>query len=59
MKTVRILTATHVHALPGTISVTDAECARLCALGVAVPVENEPVQEEEPAKVKTRKKAGK
>lgn len=38
MKTVRLLTATHIHALPGTVTVSDAECARLCALGVAEPV---------------------
>ena len=63
MPTVKLLTATHIHALPGVHSVSDAECARLCALGVAEPVaepvkkvETEPVKEEPK---KTRKKAGK
>ena len=37
MPTVKLLTATHIHALPGVHSVSDAECARLCALGVAEP----------------------
>jgi hypothetical protein len=61
MKTVLLKTATHIHALPGTVSVSDAECARLCALGVAEPVA-EPVKEVEAEPVKeapkrTRKKA--
>jgi len=37
MPTVKLLTATHIHALPGVHSVSDAECTRLCALGVAEP----------------------
>jgi hypothetical protein len=70
MPTVKLLTATHIHALPGVHSVSEAECTRLCALGVAEPcavVEidakelAEKVQQkaqEEPKK-NTRKKAGK
>ena len=62
MKTVLLKTATHVHALPGTVSVSDAECARLCALGVAEPVVEtvEPAVEAEQVKEapkRTRKKA--
>lgn len=64
MPTVKLLTATHIHALPGVHSVSDAECARLCALGVAEPVVSEPVVAEpaEPTekaepKKNTRKKA--
>lgn len=68
MPTVKLLTATHIHALPGTVSVSDAECARLCALGVAefcavVEVDAREIAEkiqqkaqEEPKKT-TRKKA--
>lgn len=37
MPTVKLLTATHIYAEAGTHNVTDAECARLCALGVAEP----------------------
>jgi hypothetical protein len=37
MKTVKLKTATHIYAEAGTHNVTDAECARLCALGVAEP----------------------
>lgn len=59
MPTVKLLTATHIHALPGVHSVSDAECTRLCELGVAEPVETaaeaEPVKEE--PKKSTRKKA--
>ena len=61
MPTVKLLTATHIHALPGMYSVSDAECARLCALGVAEPVtaeSAEPTEKAEPKK-NTRKKAGK
>lgn len=62
MKTVLLKTATHIHALPGMHSVSEAECTRLCALGVAEPVvetakpavEAEPVNE---APKRTRKKA--
>lgn len=62
MKTVCLKTATHIHALPGMHSVSDAECTRLCALGVAEPVvetvtpavDAEPVKEEPK---RTRKKA--
>ena len=62
MKTVLLKTATHVHALPGTVSVSDAECARLCALGVAEPVAEtvKPAADAEPVKEepkRTRKKA--
>lgn len=66
MPVVMLKTATHIHALPGAVSVSDAECARLCALGVAEPVpaaaaekvaEAEPA--EEPKQKKTRRKAGK
>lgn len=63
MPTVKLMTATHIHALPGMHSVSDAECTRLCALGVAEPVaepvkkvEAEPVKEEPK---KTRRKAAK
>lgn len=61
MPTVKLLTATHIHALPGVHSVSDAECARLCALGVAEPVNAEPAEPAENAEPKkiTRKKAGK
>lgn len=59
MPTVKLLTATHIHALPGMYSVSDAECARLCALGVAEPVVAEPAEPTEKAEPKknTRKKA--
>ena len=62
MKTVILKTATHIHAEPGTHSVSDAECDRLCALGVAEPVADakadaEPA--EELKQKKTRKRAGK
>jgi hypothetical protein len=62
MKTVILKTATHIHAEPGTHSVSDAECARLCALGVAEQVteakaETEPA--EEPKQKRTRRRAGK
>lgn len=66
MPTVKLLTATHIHALPGVHSVSEAECTRLCALGVAEPVVAEPFVAEpaEPTKnaepkKNTRKKAGK
>lgn len=61
MPTVKLLTATHIHALPGVHSVSDAECTRLCALGVAEPVVAEPAEPAENAEPKknTRKKAGK
>lgn len=66
MKTVLIKTATHIHAEPGLHSVNDAECARLCALGVAEPVSFESAAEKiaedepaEPKQKKTRRKAGK
>lgn len=39
--------ATHILAQPGLVTVSKAEAARLCALGVA-----EPVKEAEPAPVK-------
>lgn len=58
MKTVYLKTATHIHAEIGTHSVSDAECDRLCALGVAEPVtaaQTEP-KEEAPAEVKKRTK---
>lgn len=63
MKTVYLKTATHIHAEIGAHSVSDAECDRLCALGVAEPVreaQTEP-KAEAPAEVKkrTRKKADK
>jgi hypothetical protein len=61
MPTVKLLTATHIHALPGVHSVSEAECTRLCALGVAEPVvaeTAEPAENAEPKK-NTRKKAGK
>lgn len=37
MKTVKILTATHVYCQPCAVSVSDAEAARLISCGVAVP----------------------
>ena len=63
MPTVKLLTATHIYAEAGTHNVTDAECARLCALGVAEPCavveadarETETVKDQKTAK----KKAGK
>lgn len=59
MPTVKLLTATHIHALPGVHSVSEAECTRLCALGVAEPVNAEPAEPAEKAEPKkiTRKKA--
>lgn len=59
MPTVKLLTATHIHALPGVHSVSEAECTRLCALGVAEPVNAEPAEPAEKAETKkiTRKKA--
>ena len=63
MKTVYLKTATHIHAEIGTHSVSDAECVRLCALGVAEPVIEVHIKpiEEAPAEVKkrTRRKAEK
>ena len=65
MPTVKLMTATHIHALPGVHSVSDAECARLCALGVAVPcavIEIDAADTEQVKEVKrknTRKKAEK
>lgn len=59
MPTVKLLTATHIYALPGVHSVSEAECTRLCALGVAEPVvaeHAEPTGNAEPKK-NTRKKA--
>lgn len=59
MPAIKLTTATHIHALPGMYSVSDAECARLCALGVAEPVvaeSAEPTENAEPKK-NTRKKA--
>ena len=61
MKTVYLKTATHIHAEVGTHSVSDAECDRLCALGVAEPVKEaqEEPKAEAPAEIKkkTRRKA--
>ena len=59
MPTVKLMTATHIHALPGVHSVSDAEYTRLCALGVAEPVESatEAEPEKEEPKKNTRKKA--
>lgn len=64
MPTVKLMTATHIHALPGVHSVSDAECARLCALGVAVPcavieIDAAKVEQVKEQKKTTRKKAGK
>lgn len=64
MKTVNLKTATHIHAQPGVHSVSDAECIRLCSMGIAEPVTDapakaEPEPVEEPKQKKTRKKAGK
>ena len=59
MPTVKLLTATHINALPGVHSVSEAEYTRLCALGVAEPVVAEPAEPTEKAEPKknTRKKA--
>lgn len=58
MKTVYLKTATHIHAEPGMHAVSDAECARLCALGVAEPAEEQAPAEEPKAK-KAKRRAGK
>lgn len=63
MAQINLKTATHIYAQPGLVTVSDAEAARLCALGVAEPVkeaEPEPVKET-PKKTtkKTTKKAAK
>ena len=59
MTQIKLKAATHIYAQPGLVTVSDAEAARLCALGVA-----EPVKEAEPKPVKetpkkTTKKAAK
>jgi hypothetical protein len=59
MKTVKLLTTTHILAEKGTHNVTDAECARLCALGVAVPCVVVEIEAPAEAKKKTKKKAAK
>ncbi len=64
MKTVKLLTTTHILAEAGTHNVTDAECSRLCALGVAVPcavieIDAAKVEQVKERKKTTRKKAGK
>ena len=59
MKTVLLKTATHIHALPGMHSVSDAECTRLCLLGVAEPVAEtveEPTADAEPVKEEPKRK---
>lgn len=57
MPVVKLNKATHIYAEVGAHAVSEAECARLCALGIAEPVEEQkaPAQEEK----KTKKKAGK
>ena len=65
MPTVKLLTATHIYAEAGTHNVTDAECARLCALGVAEPcavveIDAREIEAAKDLKEKTaKKKAGK
>ena len=58
MTTVILKKATHIHAQPGEVNVSEAEAARLCALGVA---EVKPAEKPEPKKEvkKTTKKASK
>ena len=59
MAQIKLKTATHIYAQPGLVTVSDAEAARLCALGVAEPVkgaEPDPVKE---TPKKTTKKAAK
>lgn len=50
--------ATHIFAQPGEVTVTEAEAARLCMLGVAEMKKPEPEAAPE-AKKKTTKKAAK
>jgi hypothetical protein len=59
MKTVKLKTATHIYAEKGTHNVTDAECARLCALGIAEPCVVVEIEAPAEAKKKTKKKAAK
>ena len=59
MAQINLKSATHIYAQPGLVTVSDAEAARLCALGVAEPVkeaEPEPVKE---TPKKTTKKVAK
>lgn len=54
MATVNLLTATHIYAQPGLVTVSDAEASRLCSAGVAVPVE-ETEEKKKAAKKKSTK----
>lgn len=59
MPEVKLRNATHIYAQPGIVTVSEAEAARLCSVGVAELVVTEPIQEdEEPAEPvkKPRKK---
>lgn len=61
MPTVKLLTATHIFAEPGTHAVSEAECARLCALGVAelcavVEIDARDIEAVKELKKKTAKK---
>lgn len=61
MPKVKLRNATHIYAQPGIVTVSEAEAARLCSIGVAELAEPEPVQEDEepaePVKKPRKKKA--
>lgn len=57
---IRLTTATHIYAQPGLVTVSEAEAARLCSIGVAQVVEAEAKEApKKPAIKKTNKKAAK
>lgn len=47
MPKVKLRNATHIYAQPGIVTVSEAEAARLCSVGVADLVIEEPIQEDE------------
>lgn len=61
MPKVNLRNATHIYAQPGIVTVSEAEAARLCSIGVAdLAEETGPEKAEEPAEpVKKTKKAKK
>ena len=47
MPKVKLRNATHIYVQPGIVTVSEAEAARLCSVGVADLVTEEPIQEDE------------
>lgn len=59
MPKVNLRNATHIYAQPGIVTVSEAEAARLCSIGVADPVVELEKAEEPAEPVKKPKKTKK